>query len=54
MTIDEAIKELEGSVKTLRELLATSSEEKKEQILDRLEATEIALDVMRKSEVNSY
>lgn len=54
MTIDEAIKELERSLKTLRELLATDNEDDKRIILDRLEATEIALDVMRKSEVNLY
>ena len=50
MTIGEAIKEFEDSVKTLRELLVSSKDEDKEKVLNRLEATELALDVMRRSE----
>lgn len=46
MTIKEAIEELEKSVKVLRELLVTENEEDKIRILNRLEATEIALDFM--------
>lgn len=48
MKISEAIKELEKSVKSLRQLLATDNEDDKTILLNRLEATEIALSCMRK------
>lgn len=48
MKVKEAIEELEKSVRALRELLATENEDDKIRILNRLEATEIALDCMRK------
>ena len=48
MKISEAIKELEKSVKSLRQLLATDNEDDKTILLNRLEATEIALSSMRK------
>lgn len=48
MKINEAIEELEKSVKTLRQLLVTDNEDDKVIVLNRLEATEIALECMRK------
>lgn len=48
MNIKEATEELEKSVKVLRELLVTDNEDDKVRILNRLEATEIALECMRK------
>ena len=50
MTIKVAIEELEKSVKTLRKLLVTENEEDKIVLLNRPEATEIALDLMRREE----
>lgn len=50
MKVKEAIEELEKSVKVLRELLVTENEEDKIVLLNRLEATEIALDLMRREE----
>lgn len=48
MKVKEAIEELEKSVKALRELLVTDNEDDKVIVLNRLEATEIALECMRK------
>lgn len=48
MNIKEATEELEKSVKVLRQLLVTDNEDDKVIVINRLEATEIALDCMRK------
>ncbi len=48
MNIKEATEEIEKSVKVLRQLLVTDNEDDKVIVINRLEATEIALDCMRK------